>query len=320
LQSLLSHYALSGRLIKQEAGQQWYQTSRGTVLMFPDRQVMFPSLDGLAELSNYLIKKGEQGVALPLKNKENRWVTEMGEQRVVAFLLSDQGLEQSLEKGQMLATFHNKSNHFQLMNPRDPYIQWPDFWSQRVDQLHKWYVETLQHEENPTSYEELLLLSYPYIVGRAGNAIQYIVDVLRDRYFSEVLTVCHHRLDSDLMHLGFSPHWLIDHPARDIAEWTRDQIMKNGEQRAIQEMAHFIEAYQTVRPLSQEAYALIYGRLLFPSDYFDHIDQWKFEKDAAMPDLSELKEVIGNTLKQERFLRSFAQIYMTNLPVVEWLS
>jgi len=320
LQSLLSHYFLSGQLMKQEAEQEWYQTSHGTVLILPHRQVMFSDLDELAELSSYLVKNGEQGVALPLKNKENQWITEMGEQRVVAFLLSDRILEQSLEKGHVLATFHNKSHHFQLMNRGESSIQWPDFWFQRIDQLHEWYAETLQREEAPTSYEELLLLSYPYIIGRAGNAIQYIIDVLRDRHVSEALTVCHHRLDVDLMHLGFSPRWVIDHPARDIAEWIRAQIIKNGEKKATQEMDRFIEAYQALRPLSQEAYALIYGRLLFPSDYFDHIDQWTTEKDASVSALSELKAVIDNVLKQERFLRSFAQKYMENLPVIEWLS
>ncbi|GGE48550.1 spore coat protein YutH [Pullulanibacillus camelliae] len=319
LQSLLSYYSLSGQFIRQEAERSWFQTAYGTVLIIPHQQVMLSDMDELAGLSDHLIQNGEQGVALPLKNKEGQWLTEVEEQRVVAFLLSTQAPEQKIDRGRALAAFHNKSNAYSFTNLRMPYVQWPNLWIQRTDQLNEWYVEVLQKEEDFTAYEELFLLSYPYFIGRAENAIQYVTDVLRDRQFSDLLTVCHHRLDVELTQLGFSPYWLIDHPARDIAEWIRADILKNGENKAVQETDQFIEDYQQLRPLSQEVYTLIYGRLLFPTDYFDHIDQWKMQERTNSPTLSELKRLLDSSLAQERYLRGFAHRYMADLPVVDWL-
>ena len=101
----------------------------------------------------------------------------------------------------------------------------------RLDRLEKfWQSQVMNH---PTDvFDQLFIESFPYYLGVAENAIQYVVDTEMDDtpQLTDAATICQERFTPLLWHqtkrLKLPFDWVYDHPTRDIAELIRYMMIE----------------------------------------------------------------------------------------------
>lgn len=143
-------------------------------------------------------------------------------------------------------------------------FSWRDFWIQKLD----YYEELLLHLENTS---RKILPIFLYYMGMAENAIQYIYSVTEKitKTRKDKLVVCHHRVDAkwSVANLYFPLDLVIDYPARDISEYLKSLFYYNDYD--LKE----IEEYLLNLDFSDFGYSLLFGRMLYPSFFFDTCDR-----------------------------------------------
>ncbi|GGH75132.1 spore coat protein YutH [Pullulanibacillus pueri] len=313
-------YRISAHFIGEQDGKQWFAVDGGYIILIPLENIMHQDIEELAQMCQWLMESEALDVPIPIKNKNGEWVTEGDEEQgrgIVAFFVKAE--KKSGESGRVLAHFHRNAQAFSFKRAElTPYYRWAEFWIARTDQVKQYYLDTLQKETH-TEFERRFLSVYPYFIGRAENAIQYMTDFMMDFWIGSPPTICHHRLDARLEKLAYSPEWVIDHPGRDIAEWMRSQIHEGNAD--FKEVTAFINDYNEVHSLQSSDYGLIYSRLLFPVTFFDFVDQvFVQDKTLARVSLDQVQKLSANAALEEEILSQFSEVYMKTLPKIQWLS
>ncbi|MFS0637010.1 spore coat putative kinase YutH [Mesobacillus foraminis] len=233
--------------------------------------------------------------------------------------------------GRKLARFHLRGRYmpFQVENV-NRIGQWKQLWEKRLDQMEKVWNEKLFNEPE-NEFERMFLDSFPYYMGLAENAIQYLADTELDGTPVETDggTVCHERFTRKTWgrdHLVKNPFdWVFDHASRDLAEWTRQQYFSNIKtcQPAVKS---FFADYRKVTRLSPFAWRLLYARLLYPLHYIECIENYYIStSEEAKRSLEDrLEKYLKQTAEHEQFLGSFYQLAEVpvrsyRLPVINWL-
>ncbi len=139
-------------------------------------------------------------------------------------------------------------------------FSWTYLWSQKID-----YIEyQLKHYEIEFP---ALIENVWYFIGMGENAISYVQNIIQSNNMTnqDYLTVAHRRLSSkDKLFDYYNPITLVvDHPARDVAEYLKSSFLNDT-----YDMAK-IEQYIKSINFTASGYGLLFGRLLFPSFYFD---------------------------------------------------
>ncbi|WP_340084853.1 spore coat putative kinase YutH [Siminovitchia sp. FSL H7-0308] len=230
--------------------------------------------------------------------------------------------------GRKLARFHERGKRLQAeIEALNRIGQWKSLWSMRVDQMEQAWSAFIQ-EPPREEFERLFFESFPYFMGLAENAIQYVTDTELDEkpYHWDQATICHERFSSGLwegaQEIRDPFEWVYDHPSRDIAEWTRSQYFKS--RRALRpELQTFLYEYESIAPISPFGWRLVYARLLFPLHYFVTVEEYYQSNSQSRQKWLEenMKRYLRDTSDYERFLRSFYQLadVKLHLPAVEWL-
>lgn len=233
--------------------------------------------------------------------------------------------------GRKLARFHLRGRYmpFQVVSI-NRIGQWKQLWEKRLDQMEKvWNEKLFLEPEN--EFERMFLDSFPYYMGLAENAIQYLADTELDGRPGETDggTVCHERFTSktwgneQLIKNPFD--WVFDHASRDLAEWTREQYFYNTQtyQPAVKNL---YADYQRVTRLSPFAWRLLYARLLYPLHYIECIENYYITRSEEEKRLLEdvLEKYLKRTAEHEQFLGRFYQLTEVpvrayKLPAINWL-
>ena len=85
-----------------------------------------------------------------------------------------------LSLGSELSIFHKRGAFFpEEIEQLSRIGEWKALWEKRLDQLEKfWQSQVMNH---PTDvFDQLFIESFPYYLGVAENAIQYVVDTEMD--------------------------------------------------------------------------------------------------------------------------------------------
>src|SRR5699024_6732709 len=119
------------------------------------------------------------------------------------------------------------------------------------------------------------------------------------------------------------PHDLVyDHPTRDIAEFIRATLLwGTGQSEA--EVISFMNAYQSIRPLSIFSWRILYARLIFYMPIFDLLQKSYIIEDDDNHYL-EMVDLLEKQTIYEQKLRSFFEMMgveheTLNIPVLHWL-
>ena len=189
------------------------------------------------------------------------------------------------------------------------HFPWTTLWMQKID-----YIEyQIAHLENEYP---ILAESLWYFIGLGENAISYVVNTENEvrREAVDHLVVAHRRLKStDMLADYYNPLTLIiDHPTRDIAEYLKSSFLEGKYD------LNEIEAFLNGVALSPYGYRLLFGRLLFPSFYFDCY-QRIVEKEIKE---EKIYTILNRILEYEVFLGEIYQIIKTysDIPPVDWIT
>jgi len=304
-------------------GRQWLTNGEQIFYLKPQSAFYHPDIKELHAYSSQLIYLGDRQTAGIVPTQKGDYVSKIDQQHYV--LLALPAIERpERPDGISLALFHNRGRSILNQMPSSYYLfhGWRDFWSKRVDDLSIHWNEIEQKRER-SEYDEVFLRVFPYFVGRAENAIQYLTDLIMDEPVPEQPVICHHRFNefswgSETLFAKTPDQWVIDHPSRDLTEWIRFAVYNN--QRPVSEVYDFIDDYQGKNELSTGGLGLVFARLLFPIVFIENgeaVFDGAADTEMALHRLNRLLERVD---EEERLLASFGKRYIKSLPRVDWLA
>lgn len=181
-----------------------------------------------------------------------------------------------------------------------------ELWSQKID----YFEYQIIHNDN-----KYLTLSetFPYYMGLAENAVSYLVNNQSYQTNEDKNVINHRRLfvNGTLYDLYNPLEVVIDHYTRDIAEYIKIKFF--FEHNPYQEVVKFLDQNK----LTHYGYISLIARLLYPSYYFDLIEQ--IFQDLVYE--KEVTQIIQKSKDYEYFLISIIRYLNTkvSLPKIEWL-
>ena len=184
---------------------------------------------------------------------------------------------------------------------------WIKLWSEKID-----YYE-YQISQVGKKYP-LLCDSLSYFIGMGENAISYLVNNL-DSKINVNLVVSHKRIYQERGSLNFyNPlNFVVDSRVRDVAEFIKETFYNKTLKLCD------LKAYFNIANLNKNEYILLFGRLLFPTYYFDIYD------DIINNDKSEelVINIIDRTDEYESMLNTIYKFILyekkVQLEPIEWL-
>ncbi|MBO0992052.1 spore coat putative kinase YutH [Bacillus sp. SD088] len=285
----------------------------------------------LYEMSEHMAKIGDKKVSTFVAGNDQKYLVTLNEQDYVVLHNYYVNSSKRKNRGRQLARFHERGK--QLQAPITHFNregQWKEYWIQRLEQMEKVW-SGLVRESSEERFNQLFVESFPYYLGICENAIQYVKDTELDEAFTQVdqRTICHQNFqestwDSDQLAIRSPFDWVLDHRARDIAEWVRECYFLH--QRSYKPLlTKFLQGYQSIAPLSRYSWRLIYARLLFPLHYFLCVENYFLSSsEASQKQLEEqLHRYIRNAHNYELFLKEFYHIanqQIGDMPPIEWLN
>lgn len=198
-------------------------------------------------------------------------------------------------------------NYYKVLLPSQLYFNidrtdWVYLWSEKIDYIE--YQKIHLKGEYP-----LLEESINYFIGMAENAIMYVRNCFKEDSNLDDLVLSHKRIISKEFN---SPiNLIVDHRSRDISEYLKYLFFTND--------YDYIKINQYLQKLNLNSYMykLLYGRMLFPTFYFDKYD------DIVNKNKSE-KEILAILKKVEAYEDFLKNIYLiinqnTAIKKVDWL-
>ncbi len=181
---------------------------------------------------------------------------------------------------------------------------WEILWSNKID-----YYE-IQINENYKKYP-LIRESFDYFIGMAENAISYLVNTKLELKptIHDGKVPSHNNLYNPL----YDPtNIILDHKARDLAEYIKYSFWKNNSNIFQELNEYFKYNYYSIYGIR-----VLFSRILYPSFYFDTYDQIITGK----KDEKELNTIINRINEYEYYLQSI-YIFLTKLydiPEINWI-
>lgn len=186
-------------------------------------------------------------------------------------------------------------------------FDWVNLWKSKID-----YFE--YYTNNLDSYNPLLNELINYYIGLGENAISYVDDTLsKFKVPSDSLVVSHRRIDYDytLFDLYNPLNITIDHMTRDIVEYFKGLFIKKKYN------LNDIERYINLFNFNESEYRLFFGRMLFPSFFFDSYELYVKDKIEE----KDLLDIVNRIDEYEKFLKKIYLLICDKcyIPEVKWL-
>ena len=198
-------------------------------------------------------------------------------------------------------------NYYKVLLPSQLYFNidmtdWVYLWSEKIDYIE--YQKIHLKGEYP-----LLEESINYFIGMAENAIMYVRNCFKEDNNLDDIVLSHKRIISKEFN---SPiNLIVDHRSRDISEYLKYLFFTND--------YDYIKINQYLQKLNLNSYMykLLYGRMLFPTFYFDKYDDIVNKNKSEKEILTILKKVEA----YEDFLKNIYLIINQNTAIkkVDWL-
>lgn len=185
---------------------------------------------------------------------------------------------------------------------------WIKLWSDKID-FFEYHINQLGKKYS------LLRESLSYFIGLGENAIAYIKNTFDDYKIKEYpdLVVTHRRAkcNDTLLYTNNPLCFVFDSKLRDLSEYIKSSFFSDHD--IWSELYQYFK-YNKFTPLE---YRLLYGRLLYPSFYFDMYEDIINNKIEE----KEILKIIDKVNEYEDFLREFyAYIKLrANIPEVSWI-
>lgn len=193
-------------------------------------------------------------------------------------------------------------------NSKITYHSWQDLWSIKMDYLEKVI------NENGKKYP-IIVDSFNYFVGMAENAISYYNNLSNKEVDNNSLVISHRIINiNDTVYAIYDPvNIIIDHKARDIAEYIKYSFFSNNSNIFKELNIYFKYNYYT-----RDDVVILLARVLYPSFYFNMYED-------IMINSKEEKIITNITSKLDKYELYLARVFkyfnnFYNLPIPEWLN
>lgn len=193
-------------------------------------------------------------------------------------------------------------------NSKITYHSWQDLWSIKMDYLEKVI------NENGKKYP-IIVDSFNYFVGMAENAISYYNNLSNKEVDNNSLVISHRIININAtVYAIYDPvNIIIDHKARDIAEYIKYSFFSNNSNIFKELNIYFKYNYYT-----KDDVVMLLARVLYPSFYFNMYED-------IMINSKEEKIITNITSKLDKYELYLARVFkyfnsFYNLPVPEWLN
>ncbi|MEQ6377132.1 hypothetical protein RZN25_09895 [Bacillaceae bacterium S4-13-56] len=275
------------------------------------------------EVSEFFQKRGLFAVGQPALYGEKPFLEHDGMKYMFSYFSYD-ALQNQVSPGEFVARFHVIGQEYPYMpNFFSNYGRWKALWEQKLAVFEQWIARRQQLSITST-FDSLLMDTYPYWISLAENSIQYIGETEKDPRFdqSDQGTFTFQRFHL-LKNKGmvFPDEIVFDHPTRDLAEFVRGVWL--DDKRKGEDIRHFLNHYFVKRDLSVFSWRMLYSRLLFPAHFMDVIVDAMNDD----PDVEWLGRNYAQLLKKQnhyekellRFF-SFVNIPYENwkIPILDW--
>ena len=171
----------------------------------------------------------------------------------------------NINKSISLAEISFLSNVRVIYQDRLMRSNWANLWVNKIDYLEYY------HEQNYHKYP-LLSSSFDYFIGLSENAITYLnhtISTLRPSQY-DIGVISHEILliDDTIYSLYDSQNIIIDHKARDIAEYIKMSFFRDN-----YSIFDELDEYFKYNYYSKYGIQLLLSRVLYPSFYFEMYDK-----------------------------------------------
>ncbi|MGP7816319.1 spore coat putative kinase YutH [Niallia sp. 01092] len=300
--------------------------------LVPIAQKEQEELTELEQITEHLVSRGDHQVGRFLQSKDGETKVEVEEQAFCVIHHDNVSSFTSKQLGRKLGKFHYRGRTVPFNVEKISRIgQWKGLWEKRLDQIESFWNGML-YKQLESEFDRMFLESFPYYLGLAENAIQYLVDTELDDEPGSVDsgTICHNRFLKETWMGNYymkNPFdWVFDHCGRDLAEWSRERYFRNIKTYH-RDVKKFFADYQTVMPLSSFSWRLVYSRLLFPIHYVECIESYyssSHEADRLFLE-DRMKKYLSQSKDAEQFLRQFFEnvevpVKKMKIPTVDWLA
>ncbi|MFY0544770.1 hypothetical protein [Brevibacillus sp. H7] len=247
-------------------------------------------------------------------------------------------IEPVYANGQALALFHQATASFsgdRLFFPYSSLGSWPSMWRKKLRQYSAYQDDLGIYDGEITPFDEYLLTTYTYVHHLGDTAVQYLHDVgYQDvvKQTADCGKVAYQNFDEGYIlfnedcarYIAGEWNWVIDMRARDIGQWIKADVRRNGwrEDAVIQ----FLDGYNSVCPLLQSEYAVVYALMLYPGRFLKYVEAYRALSPEEREEVN--AEAWQGTLEDElahmeQALRSFpltvCKRYGVSIPLIDWL-
>ncbi|WP_347548972.1 hypothetical protein ABFG93_15785 [Pseudalkalibacillus hwajinpoensis] len=215
---------------------------------------------------------------VPIPSRRGKYIETLDNEAFILYQKPMRRFRNEQSDGQRLALLHRKGGNLLAAYDNLPATQpWQVRWQQRMDQMESFREELKNQGQTLREFDEWFIETFPYYSGLAENAVQYIVDAGIDSGTNpfEIRTLAFNRFSSSYHRSSdslFPNDFILDHPARDLAEWIRFELFEcDGDFDTVR---MFLWDYHERRTLSKMDWNLMYARLLFPLPYVEAVEHY----------------------------------------------
>lgn len=180
----------------------------------------------------------------------------------------------------------------------DETVNWVELWEAKIDKIE----EMIEKDNN-----NIIIETRDYYIGLGETAVQFIL-YNNDKIIPHGKCLCRKRIDDKIFRLPTNS--VIDYKERDIAEYIKYLFfIKN---KNSMEIVHYLRSFN----IDKYDKILLYGRLLFPTYYFDLIDDYLDKNINIREDIERINK---KAHEYELLLKELFTILFQNINHIEWI-
>lgn len=339
-EAILEHYGLQVMNHKELDGQTVLYTDRGIYYMQSSPAAYRFKSRLIDKVKKHLQKQGELEV-LPLAKtvKDQPYFTVDDELHYLYLGVRESAPDNKpYFTGQTLAQFHQATCSFtgdRMYLPYSSLGSWPGMWQKKLGRYNMFRDNLDLNGGEITFFDEYLLTTYTYVYHLGDTAVQYLQDAGYQKLVKEAGSygkIAYQNFDygyvvlneNSKRHLTGEWCWVIDMRARDIGQWMKAEIRRNGWQAHT--ILQFLDGYNSVSALKENEYAVVYSLLLYPGRFLKLVDMYndltQDEKEQVDAEAWQAR-MDGELAHMETALRDYPEIiknhYGVVIPRVDWL-
>jgi len=260
--------------------------------------------NAIYELNKKMIEKNTL-VHEIIVNKDNYIVTTINNIPYILYkIYINKNKEISLHELTYLSNYKFEYNEILKRN------DWNILWSKKIDYL--------EYQINQIGKKYPIIVdSFAYFEGLAENAISYIKNTKLEtkKEDSDIGTITHRKIkEYNKLNCIYDPqNIIIDHKSRDLAEYIKLSFFTNNQDIFKELDIYFYNNYYSVYGIR-----ILFGRILYPSFYFDIYEEIIQNKTKE----SEILHITNKINEYEQYLKNIFYYLRRfyKIPEIEWIT